>query len=64
MFAMREIDKRYDAVIACQDASLAGQPGEIRALLGSNGSGKSTMVKILAGTVKPNGGEILIDESR
>lgn len=61
MFAMREIDKRYDAVIACQDASLQVAPGEIRALLGSNGSGKSTMVKILAGTVKPNGGEILFD---
>ncbi len=63
MFAMRGIDKRYDAVIACQDASLQVEPGEIRALLGSNGSGKSTMVKILAGTVKPNDGEILIDET-
>jgi len=61
MFEMREIDKRYDAVIACQDASLQVEPGEIRALLGSNGSGKSTMVKILAGLVKPNAGEILID---
>jgi len=62
MFAMRGIDKRYDAVIACQDAALQVEPGEIRALLGSNGSGKSTMVKILAGTVKPNDGQILIDD--
>ncbi len=58
---MRGIDKRYDAVVACEGASLQVRPGEIRALLGSNGSGKSTMVKILAGTVKPNGGEILFD---
>jgi len=58
---MRDIDKRYDAVVACRGASLQVQPGEIRALLGSNGSGKSTMVKILAGMVKPNSGEILID---
>jgi len=61
MYAMRGIDKRYDAVIACQDASLQVEPGEIRALLGSNGSGKSTMVKILAGLVKPNAEDILID---
>lgn len=61
MFEMRDIDKRYDAVVACRGASLQVQPGEIRALLGSNGSGKSTMVKILAGMVKPNSGEILID---
>ena len=58
---MRDVDKRYDAVVACRNASLQVQPGEVRALLGSNGSGKSTMVKILAGTVKPNGGQILID---
>ncbi|MEN6480343.1 MAG: sugar ABC transporter ATP-binding protein [Anaerolineales bacterium] len=58
---MRGIDKRYDAVVALRGASLQVEPGEIRALLGSNGSGKSTMVKILAGTVKPNAGEILID---
>jgi ribose transport system ATP-binding protein len=64
MFEMRNIDKRYDAVVACQDASLRVEPGEIRALLGSNGSGKSTMVKILAGTVKPSGGDILIDGER
>ncbi len=64
MYEMRNIDKRYDAVVACQEASLRVEPGEIRALLGSNGSGKSTMVKILAGTVKPNGGDILIDGER
>lgn len=61
---MRGIDKRYDAVVACNNASLRVAPGEIRALLGSNGSGKSTMVKILAGLVKPNAGEILIDGER
>ncbi len=58
---MRGIDKRFDAVVALKGASLQVEPGEIRALLGSNGSGKSTMVKVLAGTVKPNGGEILFD---
>jgi len=62
MFEMRGIEKRFDAVIATNKASLKASPGEIRALLGSNGSGKSTMIKILAGVYAPNGGEILIDD--
>jgi len=61
MFEMRGIDKRFDAVIATNKASLKAIPGEIRALLGSNGSGKSTMIKILAGVYAPNNGEILLD---
>jgi len=61
MFEMRGIDKRFDAVIATNKANLNTSPGEIRALLGSNGSGKSTMIKILAGVYAPNSGEILID---
>ena len=62
MFEMRDIDKRFDAVIATNKASLKATPGEIRALLGSNGSGKSTMIKILAGVYAPNSGEIMIDD--
>jgi len=64
MFEMREIEKRFDAVIATNKASLKVSPGEIRALLGSNGSGKSTMIKILAGVYAPNNGEILMDNKR
>ena len=61
MFEMKEVDKRFDAVVALNKASLKAFPGEIRALLGSNGSGKSTMIKILAGVYGPDGGEISID---
>lgn len=61
MFELRAIEKRFDAVVALNGASLHVEPGEIRALLGSNGSGKSTMIKVLAGLVNPNGGEILVD---
>ena len=48
--------KAYGSVIALQDADLSVEPGEVRALLGGNGSGKSTIAKILAGTVKPDKG--------
>ena len=61
MFELRAIEKRFDAVVALNGANLHVEPGEIRALLGSNGSGKSTMIKVLAGLVNPNSGEILID---
>ena len=61
MFELRAIEKRFDAVVALNGAHLHVEPGEIRALLGSNGSGKSTMIKVLAGLVNPNKGEILID---
>ncbi len=58
---MRGIDKRFGAVVALNGASLTVHPGEIAALVGSNGSGKSTMVKVLAGLVAPNCGEILFN---
>lgn len=61
MFELRGIEKRFDAVQALNGASLHVEPGEIRALLGSNGSGKSTMIKVLAGLVSPNSGEILFN---
>src|SRR5690606_24838658 len=36
-------------------------PGEVHALIGENGAGKSTMMKILAGVYKPDAGEVLLD---
>lgn len=62
MLKMTGITKSFAAVHALSDASLQVQAGEIMALLGSNGSGKSTMVKVLSGLVRPDRGEILIDE--
>lgn len=61
LFELHGIHKHFDAVVALDNASLKITPGKITALLGSNGSGKSTMVKVLAGLVKPNSGEIIFD---
>ena len=61
MLEMKGIDKRFGAVVALNKASLTVEDGQIAALAGSNGSGKSTMVKVLAGLVAPNAGEIFID---
>ena len=46
---------------ALHNAQLDLRPGEVHALMGENGAGKSTMMKILAGIYRRDGGEILLD---
>ena len=51
----------YDGAAAVRDVSLTVQPGEIVALLGANGAGKSTTVKMIAGVLRPQRGTIRFD---
>ncbi|MCC7455715.1 MAG: ABC transporter ATP-binding protein [Nitrospira sp.] len=53
-----DISKQYPAVKANDRVSLAVAPGQIHAVLGENGAGKSTMMKIIYGAVQPDEGEI------
>ena len=52
------ISKQYPAVKANDNVSLRVKPGEIHAVLGENGAGKSTMMKMIYGAVRPDEGEI------
>ena len=52
------ISKQYPAVRANDRVSLRVEPGQIHAVLGENGAGKSTMMKIIYGAVQPDEGEI------
>ena len=54
------VAKRFGAVIALRDASLQVRRGQIVALMGANGAGKSTFVKILTGALKPDSGQVRI----
>jgi ribose transport system ATP-binding protein len=54
------VSKRFGAVVALKDASLQVRRGEIVALMGANGAGKSTFVKILTGALKPDSGHLRI----
>ncbi len=54
------VSKTYGAVVALKSASLAVRPGEVHALVGANGAGKSTFVKILTGVVHPDAGRIVV----
>jgi D-xylose transport system ATP-binding protein len=53
------ISKRFGAVQALADASLDIYPGEVLALVGDNGAGKSTMIKVIAGVNPADSGSIL-----
>ena len=57
----RGVTKHYGHVLALDRASFSALPGEVVALIGDNGAGKSTLVKTLAGTIRPDEGEILVD---
>lgn len=57
-FELRGISKYFAKVIANQDVSFAIQRGEVLALLGENGAGKSTIMKILYGLYKADEGKL------
>jgi D-xylose transport system ATP-binding protein len=61
VLSLRGIHKRFGAVEALSDASLDVHPGEVVALVGDNGAGKSTMIKVIAGVNPADGGEICWD---
>jgi ABC-type sugar transport system ATPase subunit len=55
------IGKRFDGLTALTAVDMDINAGEVLALLGDNGAGKSTFVKVLAGAHAPTSGELLID---
>lgn len=58
---MKSIIKTFGGVHALSNANLTVIPGEIHALMGENGAGKSTMIKILSGAHLKDSGEIYLD---
>ena len=61
---LKNIEKRYPGVIALKDVSLAFEEGEVHAIVGENGAGKSTLIKVLAGAISADGGEVVISGKR
>lgn len=56
----RELSKNYGGTIALSHINLSVEPGRIVGLLGTNGSGKTTIIKLANGLLTPSGGEILV----
>jgi ribose transport system ATP-binding protein len=59
--ALRNLSKSFGGTQALRGVDIDVLPGEVHGLLGENGSGKSTVIKILAGFHEPDGGELLVD---
>ena len=57
----RGLVKRYGRVVALDHADFDLKPDEILAVIGDNGAGKSTLIKVLAGAVVPDLGQVLMD---
>jgi len=61
---LRSVSKRYGALQAVDGLSLEVRAGEVHALIGGNGAGKTTAMKMLAGLERPDAGEIVLDGRR
>lgn len=57
---LRGVRKRYGSIEALRGVELTLRPGEVHALLGDNGAGKSTMLKIASGAISPDDGTISV----
>jgi putative spermidine/putrescine transport system ATP-binding protein len=62
--SLRALSKRYGAVVAMADLTLDVAPGEFLSLLGPSGSGKTSILMAIAGFVRPDSGDILLDDTR
>ncbi|WP_417670038.1 sugar ABC transporter ATP-binding protein [Roseibium sp.] len=64
VLALKGISKSFPGVKALSNVALDLYPGQVTALVGENGAGKSTIVKILTGIYQPDEGDIAIDGTR
>ena len=55
------IVKRFGGAVAVNDVSISVRAGEIYGLVGENGAGKSTLMRVLAGVLTPDEGEVRVE---
>ncbi len=55
------VGRNFGALAALAEVSLKVELGEVRAVIGPNGAGKSTLFNVIAGTLKPSGGQVIVN---
>jgi osmoprotectant transport system ATP-binding protein len=63
MIALSHVSKRFEGRVALDDVSLTAEAGVTHVLLGSTGSGKSTILKIILGLVRPDAGDVRVERT-
>ncbi len=63
MLLLKSIDKSFGATRAVEDVTLEAAPGAVLGLVGENGAGKSTLMKIAGGVIRPDRGEVRLDDA-
>ena len=60
---VKHLSKRYGQKIALKDVSLSFEEGKIYGVLGPNGMGKSTLLKTIAGVIRPTSGKVVLKDN-
>jgi branched-chain amino acid transport system ATP-binding protein len=58
---IRNLNKRFGALIVTESVSLDIAPGELHAIIGPNGAGKTTLIAQLSGQLRPDSGQVIYD---
>lgn len=61
LLEVRDVSRTFGATRAVDNVSFKVQPGELLGLIGPNGAGKSTLFNLVAGVMRPSGGQISLD---
>lgn len=58
---IQSVTKKFDSILAVDDVSLTVAKGEMFALVGPDGAGKSTIIRMLCGITRPTSGELMVE---
>ena len=62
MIELMDLEKSFDDIKAVNRVSLNILDGEVFGLVGTNGAGKSTILRIISGVIRPDSGIVLVDK--
>jgi simple sugar transport system ATP-binding protein len=63
ILSVRDVSKHYGGVVALEDVSLSVRENEVLSIVGDNGAGKSTFIKLLSGVIPSTSGEFFMYDS-